>query len=178
MDYEESVKARMVRRMMGPDAVSATKLAAETGISQASLSRWLAMATKLKGVSRTKPPAPTTAEAPLPGKRPQDWTAQERAQAVLDASKLEAHELGEFLRRRGLHREQLDEWTRALEVAFGHPPAERRSAADGKRIKELEREVARKDKALAETAALLVLKKKMALLWGAADDDTDPKSEP
>ena len=52
-----------------------------------------------------------------------------------------------------------------------------RASGDAKRIKELERELVRKDKALAETAALLVLKKKMALLWGDGDDDTPPKSD-
>ena len=44
------------------------------------------------------------------------------------------------------------------------------------RIKELERELRRKDKALAETAALLVLKKKVQAIWGDEDDDTEPKS--
>jgi transposase-like protein len=42
MEYADSVKARMVRRLVGPDAVSANMLATETGISQATLSRWLA----------------------------------------------------------------------------------------------------------------------------------------
>jgi hypothetical protein len=54
----------------------------------------------------------------------------------------------------------------------------RRSAAEGKRIKELERELRKKEKALAETAALLVLRKKLNALWGDGDDDTDEKNEP
>ena len=57
------------------------------------------------------------------------------------------------------------------------PQRGRRTTSDAKRIKELEREVARKDKALAETAALLVLKKKMSLLLGDEADDTDPRSD-
>ena len=56
MEYADSVKARMVRRLVGPDAVSANSLATETGISQATLSRWLAAS--IKRVSNTKPPAP------------------------------------------------------------------------------------------------------------------------
>jgi transposase len=174
MVYAENVKARMFRRMVGPDAVSATSLARETGISQATLSRWLAAS--IKGVSNSKPDAPTTEVTATP-KRPQDWTALERAQAVLAASQLDETQLGEFLRRAGLHREQLEEWTSALEEALAQTRQVRRPSADAKRIKELEREVARKDKALAETAALLVLKKKMAVLWGAEDDDTDPRSD-
>jgi transposase len=175
MEYPESLKARVLRRMLGPDAVSATSLSAETGISQATLSRW--RAASIKDVSSPKAPVPPTTETASTPKRPQDWTAMERAQAVLAASQLGENELGEFLRRQGLHREQLEEWTDALEEALAQPRQGRRSSGDAKRIKELEREVARKDKALAETAALLVLKKKMAVLWGDEGDDTDPRSD-
>ena len=49
--------------------------------------------------------------------------------------------------------------------------------ADQRRIRELEKEVSRKDKALAETAALLVLAKKAESLWGDVDDGTDDRSE-
>jgi hypothetical protein len=156
MEYADNVKARMVRRMVGPDALSATRLSAESGISQATLSRW--RAASIKDVSPSKSPTPPdTITTP---KRPQDWTALERAQVVLAASQLDEAALGEFLRRQGLHREQLEEWTSALEEALAQPRPARRASGDAKRIKELEREVARKDKALAETAALLVLKKK------------------
>lgn len=177
MEYAENVKARMVRRMLGPDAVTATSLAQETGISQATLSRWRLAAVSIKGVSSPKPPVTPSTETTASPKRPQDWTALERAQAVLAASKLSEDELGEFLRRQGLHREQLDVWKEALEEALAQPQRGRRASGDTKRIKELEREVARKDKALAETAALLVLKKKMSLLWEEEADDTDPRNE-
>ena len=100
-------------------------------------------------------------------------------QFVLDAHGLADQELGELLRRRGVHREQLDAWRTMLDDAFARPTASRRSP-EGKRIKALEREVARKDKALAETAALLVLQKKLHLLLpvqGDEDDDTDDGSD-
>ncbi|MCW5809075.1 MAG: hypothetical protein KIT31_42370 [Deltaproteobacteria bacterium] len=76
---------------------------------------------------------------------------------MVEADGLGEQELGELLRRRGVHREQLDVWRAAAE-AFAQPATSRRSP-ESKRIKELEREVACKDKALAETAALLVLQK-------------------
>jgi len=44
-------------------------------------------------------------------------------------------------------------------------------AADKKKIKELERDLARKDRALAETTALLVLKKKADLIWGSGENE-------
>jgi hypothetical protein len=179
MEYAEHVKARMVRRMLGPNAVTATNLANESGIPQPTLSRWLRGTATLTGVSRPKPPKRPAAAAPAPSpspKRPQDWTALERAAVVLRAAALGADEVGEFLREQGLHREHLVEWRVALETALAEG-GERRPSKEAKRIKELERDLARKDKALAETAALLVLKKKMDLLWAAEDDDTDKRSD-
>lgn len=175
MEYSDVVKARMVRRMLGPNGVSATALEAETGIPQPTLSRWLRATASIKGVSRTKPSTtPTTPpapETPATPKRPQDWSAMERAQAVLAASELADEELGEFLRRQGLHREQLDEWRSAFEEALAQPRRSHRPSNDAKRIKELEREIARKDKALAETAALLVLKKRGSSGIAGVPDD-------
>lgn len=166
----------MVRRMVGPNAVSATSLEEETGISQPTLSRWLREAASIRDVSPAKPPSTPPAPTPAEPKRPQDWTALERAQVVLEANQLSEGELGEFLRRKGLHREHLTAWVEALEEALARPPHRAGRSADAKRIKELEREIARKDKALAETTALLVLKKKLAVLWGEEDDDTDERS--
>jgi transposase-like protein len=164
--------------MVGPGAISATELSRETGIPQPTLSRWLRGAASLRLVS-SKPESPNESESTVAERRPQDWSPLERMQFVIDANGLDDHELGELLRRRGVHREQLDAWRAAAE-AFGQPTASRRSP-ESKRIKELEREVARKDKALAETAALLVLQKKLQLLFpegqAAEDDDTDEGSD-
>jgi len=124
-----------------------------------------------------EPVAPSGDEVHKP-KRPQDWTAMERAEVVLKASRLAPQELGEFLRSQGLHRETLHEWATALEETLSaQAPRSSRALSDAKRIRELERDVARKDRALAETAALLILKKKMALFWGDEESDTEPKSD-
>ncbi len=84
---------------------------------------------------------------------------------------------GAFLRR-GVHEAELEQW-RAAVLDAGQAALEgggSRAATrgvEGKRIKELERELRRKDKALAEAAALLVLQKKVREIWGDGDDDTD-----
>ena len=178
MEYSELVRARSVRRMVGPGAISATELSRETGIPQPTLSRWLRGAASLRLVS-SKPESPNESESTVAEKRPQDWSAMERMRFLVEADGLGEQELGELLRRRGVHREQLDAWRVAAE-AIGQPTTSRRSP-ESKRIKELEREVARKDKALAETAALLVLQKKLQLLFpegqAAEDDDTDDGSD-
>ena len=178
MEYSELVRARMVRRMVGPGALTATELARETGVPQPTLSRWLRGAASIRLVTTND--ASNEGEAAAAAKRPQDWSPQERMAFVLEAHGLGDHELGELLRRRGVHREQLDGWRASLDEAFGHTTPSRRSP-EGKRIKQLERELARKDRALAETAALLVLQKKLHLLFpegrGDEDDDTDNGSD-
>lgn len=106
-------------------------------------------------------------------RRPQDWTPEERLRAVQEANALSDQELGEFLRREGLHEADLTQWRRAALEGLT-PSRERRGkkSPEKKRIAQLEKELRRKDKALAETAALLVLKKKVQAIWGDEDDGT------
>ena len=80
------------------------------------------------------------------------------------------------LRRNGIKEEHLRQWRENALSGFSTTPS-RASGEDRKRIKELERELTRKDKALAETAALLVLQGKMEALWAAEDDATRQNSE-
>lgn len=175
----------MVRRMLGPKAVTATALAAEVGISQPTLSRWLRETTTVGAMDKRKdeepPGGPSRSAGEVVARRPQDWSTQEKLRALVETTGLAGVELGEYLRRNGLHRDQLESWRGTVAMALEQPANSaggRRTAADTKRIKELERELHRKEKALAETAALLVLRKKVEALWGAADDDTDGKNEP
>ena len=94
-------------------------------------------------------------------------------QAVLEASGLKDEELGTFLRRKGLHEAILAEWKAAALEAL----APQKKTGDSRRVRELEKQLRRKDKALAEAAALLVLQKKVRALLGDEDDDTGPKSD-
>jgi transposase-like protein len=125
----------------------------------------------------TKPPKP-----PKGPRRPEDRPAQEKLRIVLAAHGLADEELGAFLRREGVHEADLGAWRQALHEAalasLGGPGSETaKERADTKRIKQLESEIRRKDKALAETAALLILKKKVLEIWGDGDDDTKPASD-
>jgi transposase-like protein len=180
MQYTETFKARMVRRMLGPKAMSARALAEETGLSQPTLSRWLRETATFRAMKpKDEHPPPAYAPPPEAAKRAQDWTAEQKLQAVAEAMGLEGEALGDYLRRRGLHREQLAQWQESAKAALERPSsARRRTNAEAKRVKELERELRKKEKALAETAALLVLRKKASALWGDADDDTDERNEP
>src|SRR5579863_5233083 len=101
-------------------------------------------------------------------------SAEEKVRIAMAAAALAPEELGAFLRREGVHEAEVEQWLAAIREALdgGAAKSSGRSAGS-KRIKELERELRRKDKALAETAALLVLQKKVREIWGDGDDGTD-----
>lgn len=176
MEYSEAFRRKMVQRMTGPHAWSASALATEIGVPQPTLSRWLRDASTVRDMTPSDPTKPTS-QAP-PRRRPEDWSAEEKLRAVLEASALSSEALGAFLRREGLHEAQLAAWREAVSQALAEqkPGKSKKPSVEARRVRELERELARKDKALAEAAALLVLQKKMNAYYGAADDDTDPKS--
>ena len=98
-------------------------------------------------------------------------TPEEKLQAVLEAASIAEEDLGGWLRQRGLRSEDLAEF-RAAAISGLAAKAPRPSVADQKRIKELEQDLKRSKAALAETAALLVLRKKAVALWGEEGDDT------
>ena len=82
---------------------------------------------------------------------------------MLEALGLHDEALGVFLRHKGLHETHLQRWRQQMIEGLQLKPAVKKTQAhpgDVKRICALEQELRCKDKALAETAALLVLKKK------------------
>ena len=99
------------------------------------------------------------------------WSSEEKFSVVLETATLSAVELSEYCRVKGLYPEQIKAWklaciagnTTTKKVKRVKTTPEQKS--DKNRIKELERELRRKEKALAETAALLVLGKKFDAYW-------------
>ena len=157
--YSEAFKRKMVQRLIGKNAVSATQLAQETGVRQQNLSRWLQEARSLPRVAPERPKQRT-------------WTVAEKARIVADAANLDGDSLSAFLQAEGVKLADLERWRLALD------DRETSSTAMTKRVRALERELARKEKALAEAAALLVLKKKVEDLYPEdEDDDTDKRSD-
>lgn len=171
MRYPDGFKMRMVQRLSGPTAVSANMLAEEVGVAQSTLSKWLREAASIDQNYSQK------VKTHMP-KRPQDWTAEEKLQTVIEAASLSDEEFGEFLRRKGIHEAQLNEW-RSLMIGGLAPHAKTKSkskSSEIRKIKKLEKELHRKDKALAEASALLVLKKKAQEIWGDGDANTPKKN--
>lgn len=171
--HSEDFKQNAVRRMLTSGA-TASELARELGIHPTQLFRWK------QQLGHTAAAMPKQEPDEKAARRPQDFSPEEKLEAVLKSQGLTETELGTFLRSRGLHKATLDEWRESVfrgaraELA-GNTGASK--SREQKRIRELERELGRKDKALAEASALLVLKKKAAAIWGDGDDDTEPTSE-
>ena len=169
--YSKAFRALMVQKMTDPVGPSPVSLANDIGVSRSTLYRWASEVDPLDLAVNSEPPTFTESMQRLANmKRPQDWNAEEKLAAVLEAASLSEEELGAFLRSRGLHEAQLQQWRDQMLVGL-EPKAAKR--VETKRIKDLEKELRRKDKALAETAALLVLKKKAQEIWGDEDADID-----
>jgi hypothetical protein len=108
----------------------------------------------------------------MPPKRPtRTWSIDEKIRVLAQAGRLTGAELTDLLKREGLLLAEYEQWRLALGEE-GHA-----TRVTTKRIRTLERELARKEKALAEAAALLILKKKVDRLWGAEADDPDQENE-
>lgn len=141
-------------RLLPPEGSAIDLVSREVGISVATLERWRAdaMANGSGGSAR--------------------WTAAARLQAVIVTAAMDEATRSAWCREQGLYPTELDTWKRDAIAGLGEPRAASAVEArqDRRRVKELERELHRKDRALAETAALLVLSKKLAAVFHEGED--------
>jgi transposase len=169
----------MVQKLSMPGALSACSLAKEVGVSQGTLSRWKRDAATL-GTMTTNDQNNEPNEQTAP-RRPQDWSPEEIMQVLLETAALSDKELGGYLRRKGLHEATLTQWRASVTGVLSRPQPKAKKSREhkeaDKRVRKLERELKRKTAALAETAALLVLQKKVHEIWGDGDDDTSGRNE-
>lgn len=179
MPYSDMFKRKMVQKMSAPNAISASELSKQVDVPQATLSQWLRLAGIQSAYCWPNNTDNVQMRHVMADKRPNDWSPEEKLQVVLEAASLSDGQLGDFLRRKGLHETHLQQWRLQMLQGLGKPTKikSKTSGADAKRVRQLEKELRRKDKALAETAALLVLKKKAQQIWGDEDDSTTGKND-
>jgi len=101
------------------------------------------------------------------------WSPAEKLRIISEALGLKGEELGAFMRREGLHDSDLEGMRAAALEGLEPKTVQRGPSPEEKRIATLERELRRKEKALAEAAALLVLQKKFRALMEEEGNDTD-----
>jgi len=162
--YSLERKASVLKKLLPPHNLSVLKVAELEGISEATLYNWRTKA-KQQGI-----PVPGS------GKTSDKWSAEAKFAVVMETASMCESELSRYCRSKGLYLEQVKQWKQACiqgqrSDAEHHKLEREQSKKDKKKIKGLERELARKEKALAETAALLVLRKKFNALWEEKEGD-------
>ena len=156
-NYPSEFKDAMISKMTASGGRSATSLGKEVGIPQSTLSRWL----------RERGSVVWKAGGEMRQGNGQSWSAEQKLAALLEYERLSEEERGKFLRSKGLHEAHLEKWKKEiLEGLKIKAFAGGKKDPQRKRIAALEKELRRKEAALAEAAALLVLKKKADAIWG------------
>jgi transposase len=161
--YNNEFKYSIIQKMMPPHNKSISEISRETGLGEGTLHKWRTQA-RAKGI-------------PAPGGEieTERWSTQDKFLIVMETSLLSEVELAEYCRKKGLFAEQVQEWKDACMQANGGVAQQaarfqRELKQKDKEVKALEKELRRKDAALAETAALLTLRKKANAIWGDGED--------
>jgi transposase len=160
MRYSMAFKQSVLRRILPPNTESVNAVSAELGISANTIYLWLK---KARNSTLEKDGEVS------PNRR----GPKEKLTLLLDGMKIADEKRGEWLRENGLHSEHLHQFEEEIKDIVTDKNEKRKEEIQNlkKRNKELERELHRKEKALAEMAALLTLKKKVTEIWGEKEDD-------
>ena len=158
--YDPELKASILARLLPPNSESAPHVAKSTGIPRNTLHGWLHAHRKKNGIKTRidDNSGPST---------------QEKFAVVLKCATMTEIELSGYCREQGLYPDQVEQWRLQCELAnaTARPQTEEQQTRQ-KRLalekdnRRLASELQRKEKALAEMAALLVLQKKFQALWG------------
>ena len=164
MAYSKEFKQSIVIKMLPPNNQSLGQIQQETGVPEGTLKKW-------RGEMRKGGFA-----APAGEKQSEQWSTRDKYLIVVETATLSEIEVAEYCRKKGLYPEQVKSWQDNCMQANGGVAQE--LALSQKREKEKERELKlvrkelqRKDSALAETAAILVLRKKAETIWGYQDEE-------
>jgi transposase len=162
--YSAERKEAILRQMMPPSNKLVSVLAREHGISEQTLYTWR-RELKSQGV-------------PVPGngKSAEEWSSKDKFGVVLETAQLNEAELAQYCRSKGLFAEQIAAWREACQEANAQPADRHRQQQeqgknDRREIKQLKKDLQRKEKALAEAAAMIILRKKAQAIWGDSEDD-------
>ena len=160
-NYSKKLKVSVFKRLAPPNAEKVPALAKELNIPKPTLYSW-----------RTK----VLKESSTISKKTNKWTSEDKFQAVLETSSLSELETSKYCRKKGIHLQELKSWIKQCQYANAkklEDPKELKNNlnSEKQKNKELQKELRHKEKALAETAALLVLRKKANAIWGDQEED-------
>lgn len=160
--YPEELKSKIIARLLPPNNEYVPDVSRETGVPKDTLYAWRIK--HRRGAQTIKAGQNRIAKL----------TSAQRFDIVLETAGMNEAELSKYCRRNGLYPDQIDAWRQTCRSA--NTPGARREDRKRNRqlsqeIKQLRAELRRKEKALAEAAALLVLKKKAQAIWGDPEDE-------
>ena len=156
-EYTESFRQQALEKVFSRGSNSIRVVAEDLNMSLGTLRNWMKAD---RDSSRAK--------AGLQSKRPQDWSLTDRLQILMESHGLDEEALNALCREKGVFRHHLEQWQAAFTAGGAvDNRSQLRELKDTN--KALKRELNRKEKALAEAAALLVLQKKYQALWEEKD---------
>lgn len=158
--YLKDKKQHALALMSPPENLSVPEVSVRSGVSKVTLYRWQREA-RAKGLA-----------VPAGGGVAEGWSARDKFGVVMETAGLPQAELVEYCRKKGLFVEQVRAWREACEsgIAGGQPSAGPALRDERKRNRLLEKELRRKERALAEAAALLVLSRKLEAFRTEGED--------
>ena len=162
--YSDERKEAVLKKLQPPLNMTVAEIAQQEGISEQTLYNWRQQI-RDKG-------------KPVPGKTKtsEQWSSESKLAVVIETAVLNEIDLSEYCREKGLYVEQVKAWRQDCLDGVSKAPAKRKDEAkqakkDKKRMHQLEKELNRKEKALAEAAALLVLRKKLNAFYEDVEED-------
>ena len=155
--YSPEFKESVVQKISTPGGPSIVEMSKNLGIHYTSIRTWMQIYANPTGMKKSK-----------------EWTPEKKLEVINKAWALGENELGEYLRSEGLHACELQEWRQAFysaQNAAGRPKLDPELVELRKAQRELSRDLKRKDRALAEMSARIILLKKSHVLFGEIGDD-------
>ncbi len=173
--FTQSFKIQAVEKALNrADDVTQEEVATILGVGKSTLSKWIAQSRNNALESNTTDERLATNHSSKE-KRPQDWNQEERLNIIMECHSLDEKAINEHCRTQGIYPHHLTQWKQA----FMSTTPDNKTTHQATEIKQLKtenkalkKELHRKEKALAETAALLVLKKKVQAIWGSNEDSS------
>jgi transposase-like protein len=169
--FTQSFKIQAIQKALSrTDGSGLEEFSRGMGVGYSTLQKWIRQSKNQELEAST-----TDVNTMKHERRPQDWSAEERLDMIIQCAALDEAAVAERCRQQGVFPHHITEWK--ANFSSGKSSGERaKKHADTKelklKIKQLEKELNRKDKALAETAALLVLQKKVQAIWGCDEDSS------
>ncbi len=155
--YSPEFKQSAVQKISTPGGPSVAQLAKDLGVHYTSVYAWVKEHANLTSMKKSK-----------------EWTPEAKLEAIIKTATMNENELGEFLRANGLHSTEIDQWKKDIysaQKSAGRPKLDPELALLRAKEKELSKDLKRKDRALAEMSARVILLKKSRLLFGETEED-------